>query len=70
VDIRPVLSKQIKIHGVYVGSREQFLAMNKAIDVAGLKPVIDRVFPFREAQAALRHMESAAHFGKIVIAVQ
>jgi NADPH:quinone reductase-like Zn-dependent oxidoreductase len=70
VDIRPVLSKQIKIHGVYVGSREQFLAMNKAIDVAGLKPVIDRVFPFREAQAALWHMESAAHFGKIAIAVE
>jgi NADPH:quinone reductase-like Zn-dependent oxidoreductase len=69
VDIRPVLSKQIKIHGVYVGSREQFLAMNKAIALAGLKPEIDATFPFREAPAALRHMESAAHFGKIVIAM-
>ncbi len=70
VDIRPVLAKQIKIHGVYVGSREQFLAMNKAIALAGLKPEIDATFPFREAPAALRHMESAAHFGKIVIAIK
>jgi len=67
VDIRPVLSKQIKIHGVYVGSRAHFLTMNKAIALAALKPVIDTVFPFGEAPAALRHMESATHFGKIVI---
>jgi NADPH:quinone reductase-like Zn-dependent oxidoreductase len=67
VDIRPVLSKQIKIHGVYVGSRADFLAMNKAIVQTNLKPVIDSAFPFRAAPAALRHMESAAHFGKIVI---
>lgn len=70
VDIRPVLSKQMKIHGVYVGSRKQFLAMNEAIGLAGLKPVVDAVFPFADAPAALRRMESAAHFGKIAIAVQ
>jgi NADPH:quinone reductase-like Zn-dependent oxidoreductase len=69
VDIRHVLSKQIKIHGVYVGSREQFLAMNKAIGLSGLKPVVDATFPFSEAPAALQHMESAAHFGKIVVAM-
>ena len=69
VDIRPVLSRQIKLHGVYVGSREHFITMNKAIALAGLKPVVDSVFPFTEAQAALRRMESAGHFGKIVISV-
>ena len=68
VDIRPVLSKQIKVHGVYVGSRADFVAMNKAIALARLRPVIDQVFPFAEAPAAFRHMESAGHFGKIVIA--
>ena len=67
VDIRPVLSKQIKIHGVYVGSRADFVSMNKAIAQSTLKPVTDSLFPFSAAPAALRHMESAAHFGKIVI---
>jgi len=51
-----------------VGSRANFVAMNKAIALAGLRPVVDRVFPFGEAPMALRHMESAGHFGKIVIA--
>ncbi len=67
LDIRPVLSKQLKIHGLYVGSRENFVAMNKAIVQAGLKPVIDKVFPFEEFPAALRYMESGSHFGKIVL---
>ena len=70
VDIRPVLSKQIKIHGVYVGSRAHFVAMNKSISLAGLKPSISATFPFAEAQAALRLMENASHFGKIVISAE
>lgn len=70
VDIRPVLSKQIRIHGIYVGSRENFIAMNKAIAQTGLKPVIDKTFGFKEAPDALRHMESGSHFGKIVIAMK
>ena len=67
VDVRPILARQVRIHGVYVGSRADFVAMNKAITEAHMKPVIDSVFPFAEAQAALRYMQSAAHFGKIVI---
>jgi NADPH:quinone reductase-like Zn-dependent oxidoreductase len=70
VDVRPILSRQVRIHGVYVGSRADFAAMNKAIAQAQLKPVVDAVFPFAEAPAALRHMESATHFGKIVISVE
>jgi NADPH:quinone reductase-like Zn-dependent oxidoreductase len=38
-------------------------------DGTGLQPVVDRVFPFEEAQAAYAYMESGAHFGKVVIAV-
>jgi NADPH:quinone reductase-like Zn-dependent oxidoreductase len=46
-----------------------FEAMNAAIIANRLEPVIDRVFGFDEAAAALRHMEAGAHFGKIVIRV-
>lgn len=68
VDVRPILARQVRIQGVYVGCKADFLAMNKAIAQSRLKPVVDKVFPFEEAPAALRHMESAGHFGKIVIA--
>ncbi len=70
VDVRVILSKQIRVQGVYVGSRADFDAMNRGIAQAGLKPVIDGVFPFKEAPAALRRMESAGHFGKIVISAE
>jgi NADPH:quinone reductase-like Zn-dependent oxidoreductase len=46
-----------------------FEEMNVAIAEARLRPVIDRVFEFDEAAQAFFHMESAAHFGKIVIRV-
>lgn len=34
---------------------------------AGIKPMVDRVFPFTEAKEAYRHLASGAHFGKVVI---
>ncbi len=63
----PILRKSIRLNGIYVGSRAMFEDMNAAIEVAGLRPVIDRTFPFAEARDAYRHMEAAGHFGKIVI---
>ncbi|HTU90117.1 MAG TPA: NAD(P)-dependent alcohol dehydrogenase [Gemmataceae bacterium] len=63
----PILMKNVRVQGIFVGSREMFEAMNRAIAVNQLRPVIDRVFSFAEAVQALRHMESASHFGKICI---
>jgi NADPH:quinone reductase-like Zn-dependent oxidoreductase len=57
------------VQGISVGSTEMFEAMNAAITVNRIKPVIDRVFGFDEAPAAYQHMASGAHFGKIVIGV-
>jgi NADPH:quinone reductase-like Zn-dependent oxidoreductase len=66
----PILMKSIRLQGIYVGSREMFEAMNRAIVAHGIRPVIDRVFKFGQAREAMRHMESGAHFGKIVISWQ
>ena len=63
----PILMKSVTLQGIFVGSREMFEAMNRAIALNALKPIVDRVFPFAELPQALRHMESGAHFGKIVI---
>jgi NADPH:quinone reductase-like Zn-dependent oxidoreductase len=64
-----ILMKGIRLQGVYVGSRSMFESMNETISLHKIKPIIDRVFEFEEAQDALRYMESAQHFGKIVISV-
>jgi NADPH:quinone reductase-like Zn-dependent oxidoreductase len=57
------------VRGIYVGSREMFEAMNRAIAFHAVKPVIDRVFAFEEAAEAYRHLEGAGHFGKVVIRI-
>lgn len=62
-----IMRKSLSVRGIYVGSREMFEDMNRAIAAHRLRPVIDRVFPFADAKAAFRHMEGASHFGKIVL---
>jgi len=62
-----IFGKRANVQGISVGSTEMFEAMNAAIAVNKIKPVIDRVFGFDEAQAAYHHVASGAHFGKIVI---
>ena len=64
-----LLFKNARIQGILVGSREMFEAMNRAMAVNNVHPVIDRVFPFDHAPDAYRHLESGAHFGKVCIAV-
>jgi NADPH:quinone reductase-like Zn-dependent oxidoreductase len=69
IDPRPLFMKSARLQGIYVGSREMFEEMNRAISLAGLRPVVDRVFNFEEIADAMRYMESGAHFGKICIRV-
>jgi NADPH:quinone reductase-like Zn-dependent oxidoreductase len=70
LNITPILHKMLQIRGIYVGSRQDFLEMNRAIVQTGLRPVIDRVFSFGEAREAFSTMENASHFGKIVVSVK
>jgi NADPH:quinone reductase-like Zn-dependent oxidoreductase len=69
VDTVLVLMRAVTVRGIFVGSCELFAAMNRAIEQARLKPVIDRVFDFEQAAEALRYLQSATHFGKIVVRV-
>jgi NADPH:quinone reductase-like Zn-dependent oxidoreductase len=64
-----ILHKAVHLRGIYVGSAAMFQAMNRAIEANGIKPVIGQQFSFDEAPEALRLMESAGHFGKIVITI-
>lgn len=69
VNPMPILGKQIQIHGIFVGSREMFEAMNRAIALHELRPVVHHVFGFDKVRDAFRMLESGGHFGKIVVRV-
>jgi NADPH:quinone reductase-like Zn-dependent oxidoreductase len=66
--INTILHKQVRIQGIYVGSRKDFEDLNKAITLAVLRPVGEN-FHWSQAREALARMEEASHFGKLVLTV-
>jgi NADPH:quinone reductase-like Zn-dependent oxidoreductase len=68
-DPRSILMKGVRVQGIFVGSRQMFEDMNRAIEANQMKPVIDKTFAFEEAGEALQYMEHGSHFGKIVIRI-
>ena len=64
-----VFMKAVRLQGIFTGSRTMFEGLLKAIDVAKMRPVIDRVFTFEEARDAMNYMQSGEHFGKVVIRI-
>jgi len=70
VDPRPLLMRGARLQAIYGGSREMFEAMNRAIALERLHPVIDRVFPFSEAPDAYRYLQAGGHVGKVVISCE
>jgi NADPH:quinone reductase-like Zn-dependent oxidoreductase len=62
-----IVTRHIRLQGITVGSRDDFEAMARAMSQYGLRPVIDRVFPFEELRRALDYLASGAHFGKVCL---
>ncbi|WP_068072441.1 zinc-dependent alcohol dehydrogenase family protein [Novosphingobium lentum] len=69
IDPVHVLLAGVTLRGTEVGSREMFEAMNRSIEKSRIEPLVDRVFEFEELPAALRYLEQASHFGKVVIRI-
>lgn len=67
LDVRGVLMKGLRMHGVFVGPREMFEAMNRALAAHRIEPVVDQVFALEDHRAAFELMARGGHFGKIVI---
>lgn len=64
------LRKTVTLKGLINGPRERFEEMVDFYEQKGIKPVVDRVFDFKEADEALRYLYSGGHFGKVVVKVQ
>jgi NADPH:quinone reductase-like Zn-dependent oxidoreductase len=63
------MRKGLRVQGIYVGHRNMFEDMNRAIAQHELRPVIDRTFAMEDARDAFHYMATGHHFGKIVIAL-
>lgn len=62
-----LLNKTASARGIYVGSRADYLRMSRFIVEHRLHPVIDRVFPLDQYEAALEHLRTGNPVGRIVL---
>ena len=60
--------RQAGLLGSTMGNASEFEAVLKAID-AGLRPVVDSVFPLDRVQDALARVDNSDQFGKVVLSV-
>lgn len=65
----PLMMKGATVRGIFVGGREHFEGLIKAVAVNHLKPVIDKIFNFSESPLAYEYLKSAQHFGKVAISI-
>jgi len=67
INTAQLMSKQIKLQGINVGSKEMFLRMNNTLEAKKIHPIIDSAFLFQDTIDAFKKLESGSHFGKLVI---
>ena len=65
IDTVAILERRITLQGIYVGP----VSTLRALMQIPLKPAIDVVYPFEEAEEAFHNLRNATHFGKLVIRV-
>lgn len=59
--------KHLRLVGLAVGSKEMQEKMVDAINISGMKPIIDKSFGLEDLAEAFRYQASGQHFGKIVL---
>ena len=64
------LKRNVTLKGILNGPREELERMLRFYDEKKIKPVVDRVWKFEEADQALQYLFSGGHFGKVVVRVK
>ncbi|PWK61023.1 zinc-dependent alcohol dehydrogenase family protein [Roseicyclus mahoneyensis] len=64
-----ILTRQLTLRAVTVGSRQGLAALSRAIGQHGLRPVVGQTLPFAKAPDAFRILETQSVFGNICIRI-
>jgi NADPH:quinone reductase-like Zn-dependent oxidoreductase len=67
LDLRFLFSRQLSLLGSYMGTMSELHEVLGHVFAGRLKPIIDHIFPLKEARAAHEYMENSQMFGKIVL---
>ena len=60
---------QLKIIGSTMSSNQEFVEVMQLVFQHKLQPVIDSIYPLKEARAAFAHLDAGGQFGKVIIRV-
>ncbi|MFY7907368.1 MAG: zinc-binding dehydrogenase, partial [Burkholderiaceae bacterium] len=63
------VTRAVRLQGVTVGGRDDFMAMCSAMSKAKMRPVVDSVWPFEQLREAMVHLKNGAHVGKVCLRV-
>ena len=69
IDLRYLFWRHVSILGSTMANQSEFEEVMKLVFMGRLKPVVDKVFPLEEAQAAHEYVGKGAQFGKVVLSV-
>jgi NADPH:quinone reductase-like Zn-dependent oxidoreductase len=62
-----LLNRTANARGIFVGSRADYERMSRFIVEHRIHPVIDRVFPLDQYDAALQYLRTSSPFGRVVL---
>jgi len=68
-NLRQFFYGQYQLFGSTMGSREELRAMLAHIEQHGTHPLVDKVFPLEDAQAAFDYLAEGRQFGKVVLRI-
>lgn len=63
------LRRTVTLRGIINGPRDRFEEMVAFYAQHQIRPAVDRVFAFEQAQEALQFLYDGSHFGKVIIKV-
>src|SRR5690606_31877733 len=66
---RKIFWKQLSILGTTMGSNRDFTEMLDFVNLHKIKPIVDSVHPFEEAEQAIRKMDDSKQLGKIILKI-
>jgi NADPH:quinone reductase-like Zn-dependent oxidoreductase len=68
-DIRYVFSRELEIHGTYIGTRAELEQILPHMVQGRLRPIVDSIYDLQDARAAHEKLESRDFFGKVVLRI-
>lgn len=66
-DLRYLFTHQLSVIGSYMGGISELKRIVRRVQAGKLRPVVDTIFPLRDARAALNRMIARENFGKIIL---